>query len=112
NRCDFSVPNGEGEREVGASATVKSLAKTRGRQALWANSRPSANFPGCFRDDRSFASPCQALLHPNFVAPKPASPSAPVAKSASEEGSGTEGAVGTIAVAVNIVGPEAAVLNE
>ena len=55
---------------------------------------------------------CQALALRNFVAVKPARPSAPVPKRAREEGSGTEGAVGTMVVAVNVEGPEASVLKE
>jgi hypothetical protein len=45
--------------------------------------------------------PDQALALRNLLVMEPAIPSAPVAKSAREEGSGTEGAVGTMAVAEN-----------
>jgi hypothetical protein len=43
---------------------------------------------------------------------KPAIPSAPLAKSARVEGSGTEGAAGTAKVAENVLDPEAGVLKE
>ena len=48
----------------------------------------------------------------NFFAAKPARLRAPLPKSAREEGSGTEGTGGTAKVAVNELGPEAAVLKE
>ncbi len=48
----------------------------------------------------------------NFFLAKPARPKAPVPKSVMVDGSGTDGAVGTMVVAVNVDGPEASVLKE
>src|SRR5260370_4374730 len=55
---------------------------------------------------------CQDRALRNFLEAKPARPSAPLPKSAREEGSGTDGAAGTAKVAVNEPGPEAGALKE